>query len=930
MVLGFALCTTMAFAQTAKSHQVAYRDFDEKHLVKGQTESNQPVDYKASIFTKTGDYDTARVFRFSESEWGTDITTGTIQATDHIWANGHDSVFGTANSNRVNVNAHSWCQWRRFADTNTFYNTVNTVYPNNGYQYNPATVAYYLGAEYNEGDAGYQDDGFVVLNYSEEVSGFVNIYMEFANVQRQNVGHMVWVHLNQVYAKYYDQCFIDYWFNNRWNAVEINVTGVDVEINAYASMKARYALPTEMLNEANIKIRIRACGPSRSVRFYGFGWNIDNVAIASATSDESWNFISTTPVEGFYGTIPMGMSLPVSYGALVRNTNITDINNATMTLKAGTPGNLANILTSRTFSLPGNDVYNNQKMFIDERGFIYGGDTNYTSWLGYSPNYGNNENHGNYGLRSLPTPAAGSYRYAIYADGGSQHTLVDSVLYTVSDELVYPNGDGVNGYRWARDNGLLPSNSAFKVAFTDVDDQGNKYITQTDEGNHSGAEGYSVHMSYVTGATVPTTDGQPWVLKGIEYVPATDGGNFAGEAVIAPIVRFETYTDDGQYLSWTSVATGIEGLAFDLTEDHLSNLPDTGYVMPTTGHIAPYSTVSIMFPNQPELRPNQGYRFGYTLNTDANFHVASQATSYKLNDSTTATYSYNDETAPYRRQNTPIRGYQVYVSDAAADDDITAWNINYYPMIRPIVGPREPVATDLFISDCSNNTEDSAFSVVTNSEELCGTEGVEYAVGGSYVFTVRGGTDHSVIDHIYVNGIEAQIYDPGDPEHNVVPDEPFYLSFYNTALNNDNVDTITQRVLANGTIVYDTTTILYRGFYVLRFPEIAETSTPYVITASFHYEDFMDIPTSGIDPVAPETSLSLYPNPATSTVKLYVNGVSGMVNCSIIDMSGRVVYNARVNAENENTINVSNMPAGAYFVRVTNDTFSKIEKLIIK
>jgi hypothetical protein len=74
----------------------------------------------------------------------------------------------------------------------------------------------------------------------------------------------------------------------------------------------------------------------------------------------------------------------------------------------------------------------------------------------------------------------------------------------------------------------------------------------------------------------------------------------------------------------------------------------------------------------------------------------------------------------------------------------------------------------------------------------------------------------------------------------------------------------------------------------------------------------------------------LYPNPATSTVKLQVAGVTGTVNCNIIDMSGRVVYNANINAEAETTINVSNMPAGAYFVRITNDTFSKIEKLIIK
>jgi hypothetical protein len=61
-----------------------------------------------------------------------------------------------------------------------------------------------------------------------------------------------------------------------------------------------------------------------------------------------------------------------------------------------------------------------------------------------------------------------------------------------------------------------------------------------------------------------------------------------------------------------------------------------------------------------------------------------------------------------------------------------------------------------------------------------------------------------------------------------------------------------------------------------------------------------------------------------------VAGVEGMVNCSILDMSGRVVYNRDINAAAETTINVSSIPAGAYFVRITNNSFSKIEKLIIK
>ena len=76
--------------------------------------------------------------------------------------------------------------------------------------------------------------------------------------------------------------------------------------------------------------------------------------------------------------------------------------------------------------------------------------------------------------------------------------------------------------------------------------------------------------------------------------------------------------------------------------------------------------------------------------------------------------------------------------------------------------------------------------------------------------------------------------------------------------------------------------------------------------------------------------LGLQPNPATSSVKLNITGVNGKVNCSIIDMSGRVIYNADINAEQQHVIDLSNVAAGAYFVRVTNDNFSKVEKLIVR
>ena len=88
--------------------------------------------------------------------------------------------------------------------------------------------------------------------------------------------------------------------------------------------------------------------------------------------------------------------------------------------------------------------------------------------------------------------------------------------------------------------------------------------------------------------------------------------------------------------------------------------------------------------------------------------------------------------------------------------------------------------------------------------------------------------------------------------------------------------------------------------------------------------------TIGIDPIADAVKMNLQPNPATSQVNLKLDGVTGMVNCALIDMSGRVVYNQSINAESNNVINLSNLAKGAYFVRITNNQFSKVEKLIVR
>ncbi len=74
-------------------------------------------------------------------------------------------------------------------------------------------------------------------------------------------------------------------------------------------------------------------------------------------------------------------------------------------------------------------------------------------------------------------------------------------------------------------------------------------------------------------------------------------------------------------------------------------------------------------------------------------------------------------------------------------------------------------------------------------------------------------------------------------------------------------------------------------------------------------------------------SISLYPNPATSTVTL--TGIEGEAEVSVVDMNGRQVYSGSV--ENGSlSIDVSGLSQGAYFVRVTGEKVNAIRKLIVR
>lgn len=87
-------------------------------------------------------------------------------------------------------------------------------------------------------------------------------------------------------------------------------------------------------------------------------------------------------------------------------------------------------------------------------------------------------------------------------------------------------------------------------------------------------------------------------------------------------------------------------------------------------------------------------------------------------------------------------------------------------------------------------------------------------------------------------------------------------------------------------------------------------------------------PNTGIDNVD-GCSMRLFPNPASSTVTLTVNGFDGETMVEVVDMNGRTV--SKLTTSNyQLMLDVSKLAQGAYFVRVTGEKATAVSRLIVR
>lgn len=72
-------------------------------------------------------------------------------------------------------------------------------------------------------------------------------------------------------------------------------------------------------------------------------------------------------------------------------------------------------------------------------------------------------------------------------------------------------------------------------------------------------------------------------------------------------------------------------------------------------------------------------------------------------------------------------------------------------------------------------------------------------------------------------------------------------------------------------------------------------------------------------------NVSIYPNPTSGVIS--INGINGDANVSVTNAQGQLIYNATLI---NNRLDMSNQPKGIYFIRISNNDETMIQKVILK
>lgn len=103
---------------------------------------------------------------------------------------------------------------------------------------------------------------------------------------------------------------------------------------------------------------------------------------------------------------------------------------------------------------------------------------------------------------------------------------------------------------------------------------------------------------------------------------------------------------------------------------------------------------------------------------------------------------------------------------------------------------------------------------------------------------------------------------------------------------------------------------------------------PSQISASWHY-DFEDTSSNEnkVEVYQSNKDFSISPNPASTTINVYLPKAFENAKLSVFDVLGKEIYNVELNALHS-TINISKWNSGVYLVRIATETDSQTKRFV--
>ena len=702
LCLTLALCNLLSFAQhqNAESNQNAIWDI---------SSNDNNVGYNASIFTKAeGDELFRCEFSNNERENGV-FSTGRVSAEAEIIDGQYVSI---TDAHRQQGSYGTWAQINNTWTVSSLVNYYPSFLGRHRQIYRYASVQDFINDYMNPMYCS-SDNGWMMMDIFEQqtIGGAAfNAYITFKQFNLQ--GAPVFdVEFYQWYMKFYDKCFVDYSLDNgeSWTAVEINVTNIDCPINGTLKGKIRYTMPNRAAYQANEsndgKIRLRLRWYSNVPSFYagyGYAWMIDDFRVIAGSENR------ITPkydyyTEGFYQLMPKGMNLPLFWHSRIVNSGSKNQENIKAYIynnKIGQDGELVS---------------------ASNNGELSSGATK-TTWIDSEGLYANDSIYGWYCMRAsvqhaingntnhLKNDASGDYYvYARITANPTNGDPVDDMVTVQYDTLRYHvNNAGdyyENAYVWGHDDGIVVANSAYTYGLMTEND--NSFITENSPNYNY--DGYEVSVRYTLGENVPKdANGQPWVIRGVEYVPATSTELRNGTARILPTLKIDSCVPgEPNQVHIVNIETGAGIVDINSGDPDDENNPyhifNANYLNNNALTRNQYEPIFVEFPEQPALEAYMSYRVGYKLIDNGNFAVAASAphhTTHCDNPYDVRVYDHNTELS--------VWASQYY---------------GYYPMIHLVVGPkveREQYAIDI---SCGYGDMSSSLGTIRDARgnELCNT-----------------------------------------------------------------------------------------------------------------------------------------------------------------------------------------------------------------